>query len=140
MVLIECCVDLFSIFISLSPLYTQKYFWNLIKSNQNQILFTIYRLICNQTDVHLVTNQVKHGKCNLISVCFSKISKIFLCVYLLVVTLFSPPRQFRGVWDHVEMQLVREGAVDPTGPCRTVRPINDQRRILLRDCEPILSL
>ena len=35
--------------------YTQK---NLIKSNQNQIVFTIFRLIWNQSDVRLVPNQI----------------------------------------------------------------------------------
>ena len=53
---------------------------NIIKSNRNQIVFTIFRLNCNQTDVHLVPNQLETGKYNLISVWFNKISKRFLCV------------------------------------------------------------
>ena len=36
--------------------HTEKTFWNLINSNQNQILFTIFRLIWNQTDVRLDPN------------------------------------------------------------------------------------
>ena len=50
---------------------------NLIKSNRNQNAFSIFRLICNQTDVRLVPNQSKNGKYNLISVWFNK---IYLCV------------------------------------------------------------
>ena len=69
------------------PLHTEKYFWNLIKSNWNQVLFTVSWLIWNQTDVRFVLNKSVHGKCNLISVWFIKISKRFLCVY--VVTVFK---------------------------------------------------
>ena len=39
--------------------YTQRSFRNFIKSNQNQIVFTIFWLIWNQTDVHLV--QIQSG-------------------------------------------------------------------------------
>ena len=60
-----------------NPLYTQR---NHFKSNRNQIVFTMHQLIRNQTDVCLVPNQSVHGKYNLISVWFNKISKIFLCV------------------------------------------------------------
>ena len=62
---------------SVGPLYTEKYFWNLIKSNRYQIIFTIFWLIWNQTDVRCVPNQSENGKYNLISVSFNK---IFLCV------------------------------------------------------------
>ena len=44
------------------------------------IVYTIFRLIFNQTDVRLVINQLKNDEYNLISACFSKISKISLCV------------------------------------------------------------
>ena len=37
-----------------SLLHTEKYFRNHIKSNQNQIVFDIFRLIWNQTVVHLL--------------------------------------------------------------------------------------
>ena len=47
---------------------------NLIKSNQSQIVFTIYRLIWNQTNVCLVLNQWGNCKYNLISVRFNEIS------------------------------------------------------------------
>ena len=46
-----------------------KYFRNLIKSNQNQIVFTMHRLIWYQTDASgCVPNQSENGKYNLISV------------------------------------------------------------------------
>ena len=62
--------------------YTRaKYFQNLIKPNVNQIVFAIFRLILNQTDVRLVPNQLENGKYNLISLWLNKISKRFLlCV------------------------------------------------------------
>ena len=60
---------------------TEKSFQNLIKSTRNQIVFTIHRLIWNQTDVSLAPNQSENGKYNLISVWSIKIWKIFLCVY-----------------------------------------------------------
>ena len=49
--------------------YTQIFFFrNLVKSTRNQIAFTIFRLICIQTDiVRLDPNQSENGKCNLIS-------------------------------------------------------------------------
>ena len=47
---------------------TKKVFQNHIKSNQNQTVFTIFRLIFNQTDVRLVPNQSKNGKYYLILV------------------------------------------------------------------------
>ena len=37
-----------------------------IKSTRNQIVFTIYRLICNQMDVRLDLIQPENGKYNLI--------------------------------------------------------------------------
>ena len=57
--------------------HTEPPFRNLIKLNRNQIVITIFQLICNQTDVCLVLNQSKNGKYNLISVWFNIIS---LCV------------------------------------------------------------
>ena len=66
-----------------SKLHTEKSFLNLIKSNQKQIVFIIFRLIWHQTDsVRLVLNQSWNGKYNLISVWFNKISKK---LYLFVV-------------------------------------------------------
>ena len=53
---------------------------NRINSIWNQIVFTILRLIWNQTDVRLVPNQSENGKYNLISVWFNKISRRFICV------------------------------------------------------------
>ena len=46
---------------------TEKSFRNLIKLTRNQIVFTIFRLIWNQTDVRLDPNQPDNGKYNLIS-------------------------------------------------------------------------
>ena len=40
---------------------------NLIESTINQIVFTIFGIIWNQTDVHLVLNQLENGKYNRIS-------------------------------------------------------------------------
>ena len=61
-------------------LNTEKYFRNLIKSNRNQIVFTIFRLIWNskRTLSACVPNQSENGKYNLISVRLNKISKRFL--------------------------------------------------------------
>ena len=60
--------------------HTEEFFRNLIKSTRNQIVFTIFRLIWNQTDVRLVINQSENGKYNLISVWYNKISKKYICV------------------------------------------------------------
>ena len=56
---------------------------NLLESNWNQIVFPIFRLIWNQTDVRLVQNQSENCKYNPISVWLNKILKRFLCVYAL---------------------------------------------------------
>ena len=61
--------------------HTEKYFRNPIKSTRNQILFTIFRLIWNQTDVHLVPNHSENGKCNLIPVYLTRFRK-YICVYI----------------------------------------------------------
>ena len=39
-------------------LHTENFFRNLIKSNRNQIVFTIFCLIWNQTDVHLCSKSI----------------------------------------------------------------------------------
>ena len=65
----------------ISGFHTEKSFLNLVKSNRNQIVFTIFRLISSQTDVRLVPNQSENGNYNLISVWFNKILKRFLCVW-----------------------------------------------------------
>ena len=59
--------------------HTEKYFRNLIKSNRNQIVFTMHPLIWNQTDVCLVPDQSENDKYNLILVCFNNISARFPC-------------------------------------------------------------
>ena len=60
--------------------HAEKSFPNLIESNWNQIVVTIFLLIWNQTVIRLIPNQSEKGKYNLISVWFNKISKRFLCV------------------------------------------------------------
>ena len=72
------------VFVAIGSMHTGKSFRNLIKWNRNQIVFIIFRWICNQTDVRLVPNQTENGIYKLISVSFNKISKRFLCVYTLV--------------------------------------------------------
>ena len=64
----------------LISLHTENCFRNLIKSNHNEIVFTIFWLIYKQMDVSLVPNQPEIGKYNLIWGWFDKISKRFLCV------------------------------------------------------------
>ena len=68
MVLYVCIRDIYK--------HTQR---NLIKSNWNQIVFTIFRLIWNQPDVRLVPIQSENGEHNLMSVRFNKISSKILC-------------------------------------------------------------
>ena len=58
--------------------HTEKTFRNIIGSNRIQIEFTIFRLIWNQTNVRLVSNQSENRKYNLISIWFNKIS---LCIW-----------------------------------------------------------
>ena len=48
--------------------HTEKPFRNLIESNRNKIVFTIFRLISNQTDIRLVPHQSENYQYNLISV------------------------------------------------------------------------
>jgi len=60
----------------ITMLHTEKSFRNLVKSTRNQIVFTIFRLIWNQTDVRLVQNQSEDAKYNLISGWFDKISLV----------------------------------------------------------------
>ena len=47
-------------------IHTEKSFRNITKPNRNQIVFTILRLIWNQTNVRSVSNQSENGKNNLI--------------------------------------------------------------------------
>ena len=42
--------------------HAENYFRNLVKSNRNQIEFTIFRLIWIQTEVRLESNQSENGK------------------------------------------------------------------------------
>ena len=80
-------LNIYIIFMIRTPvmprLHTGKSFRNLILSNRNQIVLTIFRLIWNQIVVRLVPNRLKNGQYNLISVCFNKISKRFPCAHVL---------------------------------------------------------
>ena len=49
-------------------IHIEKTFRNVVISDRNQIVFTIFRLIWNQKDVRLDPNQSENGKYNLISV------------------------------------------------------------------------
>ena len=51
-------------------------FWYI---NPNQIVLTIFRLIWNQTESHLVQNQSEDGKYDLIPIDFKKSEKKFVC-------------------------------------------------------------
>ena len=53
-------------------IHAEKYFPNIVKSNRNQIIFTIFWSILNQTEFHLFLNQSENSKYNLISVCSKK--------------------------------------------------------------------
>ena len=48
--------------------HTENLFPNLIESKRIRIVFTMHRLISNQTDVRVVPNQSENGKYNLFSV------------------------------------------------------------------------
>ena len=63
--------------------HTEKSFRNLIKWTRIQIVYTIFRLIWNQTDVRLVPNRSDNDNYNLVSNWFNKILKRFLCVLYL---------------------------------------------------------
>ena len=79
----QCCVYF---------VHAGKYFPNLIKSNRNQIIFTIFRLIWNilvPNAVRLVPNQLENGKFNIISVRFNKISKRFFCVCIMYLLFYQ---------------------------------------------------
>ena len=53
---------------------------NHIKGNRNQIVFNIFRLIWDQTELHLVQIQTENGKYNQNLVWINQIQKRFLCV------------------------------------------------------------
>ena len=58
--------------------HTGKSFRSLIKSNRNQIVFTISRLIWNQTNFRLVRNKFEKHKYNQNLIWLNKIQKIFV--------------------------------------------------------------
>ena len=63
-------------------LHRDKSFRNLIISNWNQIVYTIFWLIGNQTDVRLVPNPSENGKYSHISVWFNNNPKNIICVHV----------------------------------------------------------
>ena len=62
---VHCPSVICMVFRLISGAYTQR---NLINSNRNHIVFTILRLIRNQTDDRLVPYHSENGKYNLISI------------------------------------------------------------------------
>ena len=66
----------------LNLLHTENYFRNLIKSDRNQTVFTIFKLIWHKMAFRLIPNRSGNGKYNLIWVWFNNIPKRFLCVCL----------------------------------------------------------
>ena len=68
-------------------LHTEKTFQNLIKSNWNQIVFTIFQYIWDQTVVRFVPNQSENDIYNLNSVWLIMILKRFICVYSTMVNM-----------------------------------------------------
>ena len=69
------------IFLHVPPQPIEIYFLNVFKSTENQIVFTIFRLIWNKNDFHFDQNQSENGKYNLILGWFNKIQKRFICMY-----------------------------------------------------------
>ena len=63
------------------PINIEKSLRNLIKTNWNQTVFTIFWLTWNQTYVCLVPNQSENGKYNLIWGWFKKISLCARIIY-----------------------------------------------------------
>ena len=51
-------------------------FWNLIESERDRFVFTIFGLVWNQTNIHLVPDQSRKGECNLVSIWFGRISAV----------------------------------------------------------------
>ena len=64
-----------------SIVHTEISFRFFFKTNWNQIIYTIFRLIWNQMDVRLGPNQSENGIYNLISIDLRRISCRFPCVY-----------------------------------------------------------
>ena len=62
-------------------IHAGKYFRNLLESDGDQIVLTIFRLVWNQMDVCLVPDRSEDGECSLSSVEFGVIFGRFLCVY-----------------------------------------------------------
>ena len=69
------------------------------------IVFFIFSLIWNQTDVRLVPNQSENGKYNLISVSFNKVSKRLLCVHAWVFTMFCVGRINALCWGNLSSMI-----------------------------------
>ena len=85
---------------------------NLIQSNWNQIVFTIYRLIWSQMDnLRLVPNQSVHGNYNMILVWFKKISKRFFFMYVFFINLQSSIHNI-SIYIYVCYEIVSADSVD----------------------------
>ena len=94
--------------LSTGYIHTEKSLRNLIKSNRNQIVFTIFRLIWIQTDVRLVLNQLGNVTYNMISGWFQK--DLYVC--RLFFRSMSPPPLLLEIhlsypWMHIGMMIVK---------------------------------
>ena len=59
--------------------HTEKYFRDLIKSNRNQIVFIIFRLICNQTNSDRLLFQINRKLVNIVWFWFDLIRFLCMC-------------------------------------------------------------
>ena len=67
---------------------------NLIKWTRNQVIFTIFRLIWNQTDVRLDPNQSENGKYNLISDWLIRFLYVYVAPEITQTTHFETHKKY----------------------------------------------
>ena len=73
------------------------------ESNWNQIVFTIFRLIWNQTDVHLDPNRSENGKYNLIPGNSTKMRSRFFSVFSETLLTQYPIQEFLYEWNKTQI-------------------------------------
>ena len=76
---------------------------NPIELNRNQIVFTIFRLIWNQTDDHLLF-QIKHKMVNITWFQFDII--IFLCYTRKIIRTFSARNMVYSIRSRIQLKIV----------------------------------
>ena len=76
--------------LNVNTMNIEKYFLNILKSNQIWIVLTLFRLILQQTKFRLVPDQSENVKYNLISVDLTRFRNDF--------SAFSPYKNFVGPW------------------------------------------